>query len=133
MQMRPDRNSSSVWRKMSSAVVSFASRFGLHKEGHSKQEVTKLVHDKQLAVLAYLPEWSGFVVADTPAEIAPCEAIAQVQQVWKSVVEMKVTETSNGEWSVWNPQGFRGEAVCILILSCNNVAQIISSQNCKFF
>ena len=96
------------WKNMfMSTVTSVKSKFGF---GSQSSEVTRLVHDRELAALTFLPKWEGFVVTKSPAKMDAVEAIRMVGQVCGSVMHPEVTCNRNsGKHShppIWKLEGF---------------------------
>ena len=99
-----------VWKTVTSAWSSVTSTFGFG--GKSKDEkVSRLVHDRQLAALTFLPKWDGFVVTDSPVKMEAMEAIQLVHQITDSVMHPDVAPTGSYQTCAWEPHGFDGNTV----------------------
>ena len=115
MQTRPEANKKNNWNKF---VASLKSTFGVG-DSQTKEEakkVSRLVHDRELAVLQYLPKWQGLTVSDSPTPMKPREAIKLVQQVWNWTVQSKVTHNCSPKIFAWIPDGFHGNEVRIFVV-----------------
>ena len=104
-----------VWQTVTSAWSSVTSSFGFgskSKEGDNSK-VSRLVHDRQLAALTFLPKWDGFVVTDSPAKMEVVEAIHMVHRITNSVMHPNVARDGSSQAYNWEPHGFDGKAVSV--------------------
>ena len=79
----------------------------------SENKVSKLVQDRELAILTYLPKWEGFVSVAATEHMTPTDALSKLEQVFKCTVwpMMKIGYGCKA----WNPDGFDGNQVCVII------------------
>ena len=102
--MQLEKNKETLLGKVTSTISSFFFG-GTAEEEQPTIQVTKLVHDRQLAVLSHLPKWEGFLADGDSEEISPDDALTRVEQVFMCAARPRIMTSNHGN-DLWVPEGF---------------------------